>query len=154
MELKSLVRPSSVLADLKAKSKKQLLHDLADVAARESEIPQRVIFEALLQRERLGATGVGRGIAIPHCRLSDVEEMVVVFARLETAIPFDSVDGEPVDLVFLIVAPELAGADHLKALACISRAMRDAKLVKKLRAARDKSALLAILADASASTVV
>lgn len=152
MDLKSLVKPSTVVTGLKAKSKKQLLHDLAEVAARASKVPQRIIFEALLQRERLGSTGVGRGIAIPHCRITDAEELVVVFGRLETAVAFDAVDGEPVDLVFLIVAPEHAGADHLKALACISRAMRDAQMVKKLRAARDKSALFAILTKSAAST--
>ena len=147
MELKSLVKPSSVITGIKAKTKKQLLQDLAEVAGRISAVPQHIIFEALLQRERLGSTGVGRGIAIPHCRIAEANELVVIFARLETAIAFDAADSEPVDLV----APEHAGADHLKALACISRAMRDAHMVKKLRAARDKSAVFAILTESAAS---
>ncbi len=151
MELKSLVKPSSVITGIKAKTKKQLLQDLAEVAGRISAVPQHIIFEALLQRERLGSTGVGRGIAIPHCRIAEANELVVIFARLETAIAFDAADSEPVDLVFLLVAPEHAGADHLKALACISRAMRDAHMVKKLRAARDKSAVFAILTESAAS---
>ena len=152
MDMKSLVRPAAIHTGLKAKTKKALLMDLAEIAARDCKLPQHLFFEALLQRERLGSTGVGRGIAIPHCRLRELDTLHVIFARLDQPVPFEAADGEPVDLVFLLLAPEHSGADHLKALACLSRAMRDGGMVRKLRAARDKSALYAILTEPAASS--
>jgi nitrogen PTS system EIIA component len=137
--------PAGVLAGLNVDDKKQLLTELSDVAARASGQKSRDIFHALLQRERLGSTGIGRGIAIPHGRLAGVTKLVCVFARLDRAIAYDSLDGEAVDLVFLLLAPEQAGADHLKALARISRLMRDAGTVELLRATRDRATLYAIL---------
>jgi nitrogen PTS system EIIA component len=145
MTLSDLIAPDAVIPALKAKSKKLVLEDLSHRAAKLEKLSGRDLFEALLQRERLGSTGVGRGIAIPHCRLAGVKRIACVFARLDAAIPFDAMDGEPVDLVFLLLAPEDAGADHLKALACLSRLMRDPKLMTQLRAAKDQMSLYALL---------
>ena len=151
MTLADLIARDAVIPSLKAKSKKHVLEDLATRAARLEELPGRDVFEALLQRERLGSTGVGRGIAIPHCRLAAIGRIACIFARLEEPIPFDALDGEPVDLVFLLLAPENAGADHLKALARLSRLMREPKTIQQLRAAKDQASLYAILAQPLAS---
>ncbi len=129
--------------------KKSALQAMADTAGRITRLKSRDVYAALLQRERLGSTGIGRGIAIPHGRMLDIERMTCVFARLEKPVGFDSVDGEPVDLVFLLLAPENAGADHLKALARIARLMREPKAAEKLRASRDRAALYAILTQPS-----
>ncbi len=145
MMLTDLIAPDAIIPALKAKSKKLVLEDLAHRAAKLEKLQPRDLFEALLQRERLGSTGVGRGIAIPHCRLAGVTRLACVFARLEEPIPFDALDGQPVDLVFLLLAPEDAGADHLKALARLSRLMRDPQLMMQLRAAKDQTSLYALL---------
>jgi nitrogen PTS system EIIA component len=147
MDLKAVLSPLSVLPGLTVDDKKQLLAELSDVAARVSGQKSREIFHALLQRERLGSTGIGRGIAIPHGRLAGVNKLICVFARLDKAIAYDSIDGEPVDLVFLLLAPEEAGSDHLKALAKISRLMRDVRTTEMLRATRDRATLYAILTE-------
>ncbi len=151
MTLSDLIAPQAVIPVLKAKSKKLVLEDLAMRAAKLEKVPGRDLFEALLQRERLGSTGVGRGIAIPHCRLAGVSRLACVFARLEEPIPFDALDGQPVDLLFLLLAPEDAGADHLKALARLSRLMRDPHLMTQLRAAKDQMSLYALLTQPRAS---
>jgi nitrogen PTS system EIIA component len=151
MTLSDLIAPEAVIPMLKAKSKKLVLEDLALRAAKLEKLSGRDLFEALLQRERLGSTGIGRGIAIPHCRLSGVRRLACVFARLDEAIPFDAVDGQPVDLLFLLLAPEDAGADHLKALARLSRLMRDPRLTTQLRAAKDQMSLYALLTQPQAS---
>lgn len=147
MDLRDALQPSAVLVDLKAEDKKHLLAELAEAAGRRSGLRVRDIYAALIQRERLGSTGLGRGIAIPHGRMADLQSICAVFARLERPIPYDSPDGEPVDLVFLLLAPENAGADHLKALARISRMMRNPKTVEMLRANRDRATLYAILTE-------
>jgi nitrogen PTS system EIIA component len=152
MTLTDLITPDAVVPFLKSKTKKQVLEDLAARAAKLQGLPARDLYDALLQRERLGSTGVGRGIAIPHCRLAGVKKLLCLFARLETPVPFDSADGEPVDLVFLLLAPEDAGADHLKALARLSRLMRDSKSMMRLRAAKDQMSLYAILSQPVASS--
>lgn len=136
---------------LEAKTKKQALQDLAHKAAELTGTDARAIFDSLLQRERLGSTGIGRGIAIPHARLPGLKRICSVFARLQAAIEFDSLDGEPVDLIFLLLAPEHAGADHLKALARISRLLRETATIEKLRAAKDRAALYAVLTEPLAS---
>ena len=138
MDLGDLIKPEGVIASLKAKSKKQVLHDLAQKAAEISGLDERTIFETLLQRERLGSTGLGRGIAIPHGKPAGLERIVCLFAHLESPIDFDATDGEPVELVFLLLAPEQAGADHLKVLARISRLLRDPLTIAKLKASRDR----------------
>jgi PTS system nitrogen regulatory IIA component len=145
MELGDLITPEAVIPALHAKTKKQVLHDLAEKAAALTGVSARDIFETLLQRERLGSTAVGRGIAIPHGRLAALKRIVSVFARLEQPIDFDAVDGEPVDLIFLLLAPEHAGADHLKALAKISRLLREPQTIERLRASHDRAALFSAL---------
>jgi len=152
MLLSDFISPDSVVASLKAKTKKQLLQDLSARAARLTGLQERGIFDVLLQRERLGSTGLGHGIAIPHGKLAGLKRIVGIFARLAEPIDFDAVDGEKVDIVFLLLAPEGAGADHLKALARISRLLREGSAVEKLRASKDVSALYAMLTEDEASS--
>lgn len=151
MDLGDLITPEGVIASLKAKTKKAALQELATKAAEITGIDGNVIFEALLQRERLGSTGLGRGIAIPHVRLGGLRTIVSVFAKLEEPIDFDAADGEPVSLLFLLLAPEHAGADHLKALSRISRLLRDPLAIEKLKGSRDRPALYAVLTQPMAS---
>lgn len=147
MDLGDLIKPEGVLPSLKAKSKKHVLQELAAAAADLTGLPERDIFDTLLQRERLGSTGVGQGIAIPHGKLADLDGIIGLFASLDQPIDFEAVDGEPVDIVFLLLAPESAGADHLKALARISRFLRTPSAVEGLRAARTTDAVYAILTE-------
>jgi len=151
MNISDLLRPDAVFASLKVQGKKQLLQELSARAAQQTGLPERRIFETLTERERLGSTGVGQGIAIPHGRLAEVKEIVGVFARLEQPIDYDSVDKQPVDLVFMLLAPDAAGADHLKALARVSRLLRNQQTCEKLRAATKAEALYAILTEPAAS---
>ncbi|WP_349358941.1 PTS IIA-like nitrogen regulatory protein PtsN [Stappia sp.] len=151
MDLSDLISPKAIVPSLKANSKKQTLQELAAKAARVTGLPERDIFDTLLQRERLGSTGVGNGIAIPHGKLVALDRLVGLFARLERPIDFDALDDQPVDLVFVLLAPEGAGADHLKALARIARRMRDPGMVAKLRASDDADALYTLLTEQAAS---
>jgi len=151
MTLDSLIDKQSVLANLKAPNKKQLLQELSQSLAAQVAIDHRVIFETLLKREKLGSTGIGQGIAIPHGKLPSISRVYGMFARLAQPIDFDSVDGQPVDLVFVLLAPEDAGADHLKALAKISRLLRDPGVVAKLRGTDDAQGLYAILTEPAAN---
>jgi nitrogen PTS system EIIA component len=152
MEISDLLQPAAVIPQLKVQGKKQLLQELAARAAEVTLISDRKIFETLMERERLGTTGVGQGIAIPHGRLSDVKSIVGIFARLESPIDYEAVDNQPVDLVFALLAPEGAGADHLKALARVSRLLRNQQATEKLRAAKTAEALYALLTDTTGST--
>jgi len=145
MNISDLLAPDAVLPALKVQSKKQLLQELAARAHAVTRLPERRIFETLNEREKLGTTGVGSGIAIPHGRLVEVTAIAGVFARLEAPIAYDAVDSQPVDLVFMLLAPENAGADHLKALARVSRLLRNAAICEKLRAATTAEAIYAIL---------
>ncbi len=147
MQIADLLSPEGVVAALKVQSKKQLLQDLSVRAAAIVRLPERRIFETLTERERLGTTGVGQGIAIPHGRLADIDKIAGVFARLDPAIEYEAVDNQPVDLVFMLLAPEGAGADHLKALARVSRLLRNQTVCEKLRAAKSAEALYAILTE-------
>ncbi|MEX0589682.1 MAG: PTS IIA-like nitrogen regulatory protein PtsN [Xanthobacteraceae bacterium] len=151
MPLNDLLAAPAVLPALKVKNKKQALQELAARAAQSSGRGEREIFDTLLQRERLGSTGIGRGVAIPHGKLPKLDRLVGLFARLDKPVDFDALDGEPVDLIFLLLAPEGAGADHLKALARIARLLRDERMAEKLRAARDKDAIFALLTAPPAS---
>ncbi len=151
MDLGDLLKPEGVFSGLKVKTKKQALVELAQRAARVTGLEERLVFDTLLQRERLGSTGVGRGIAIPHARVPGLKRIAAIFAQLDEAIDFEAPDGEPVDLLFVLLAPEHAGADHLKALARISRLLRDASALEKLRQARDRKALFAVLTEPLAS---
>ena len=146
MTLTDLITRDAILPAMKVGSKKQALQELSERAARQCGVPAREIFEALIQRERLGSTGIGNGIAIPHGKLK-VERIFGVFARIEKPIDFESLDGEPVDLVLLLLAPEKAGADHLKALARAARLLRSQSTTAKLRATRDPAMLYSILAE-------
>ncbi len=152
MPLNDLLAPEAVIPALKVNSKKQAIQELAERAAALSGLPERDVFDTLLQRERLGSTGVGSGIAIPHGKLPSIDRLIGLFARLDRPIDFDALDGQPVDLVFLLLAPEAAGADHLKALARVARALRDPALAQKLRATRDADALHALLTQPTASS--
>lgn len=145
MALADLIAQNAVLPALKANSKKQLLQEMSAKAATLTGLPEREIFDVILQRERLGSTGVGNGIAIPHGKMPSLEKIVGVFARLETPVDFEALDDQPVDMVVLLLAPEGAGADHLKALSRIARIMRDAELVEKMRATDDAESLYAFL---------
>jgi len=147
MHLGDFISPEAVKASLKVRNKKQLLTELSTLASSAAGVPDREIFDILLQRERLGSTGLGNGVAIPHGKVAGLKRIVGVFAHLAEPIDFESADGEPVDIVFLLLAPEGAGADHLKALARISRLLRDEGAVAKLRASEDAAALYALLTD-------
>jgi nitrogen PTS system EIIA component len=145
MALTDLVVPQAVVPSLRVNSKKQALQELAARAAAICRRNEREVLEVLMQRERLGSTGIGSGIAIPHGKLAKLERLFGVFARLERPIDFEALDGQPVDLMFLLLAPEAAGADHLKALARIARLLRDTEIAQKLRESRDAEALYAVL---------
>jgi nitrogen PTS system EIIA component len=151
MLLTDLVAPNAIMPALKANNKKQALQEIAAKAAELCGQTERTILEVLQQREKLGSTGVGHGIAIPHGKLPKLEKLFGLFARLDRPIDFEALDGQPVDLVFLLLAPEAAGADHLKALARVARLLRDADVARKLRNSRDAEALYAVLAMPSAS---
>ena len=145
MALADLLQQDAIIPALKVNSKKQLLQELAARASKLLGLPERDIFDVILQRERLGSTGVGNGIAIPHGKMNNLTGITGVFARLENPIDFEALDDQPVDLVFLLLAPEGAGADHLKALSRIARVLRDQDLVNKLRATDSASAIYAFL---------
>lgn len=147
MELSDLLTPAGVVAHLRAASKKQALQEIARAAADITGIEERAIFDALLERERLGTTGVGLGIAIPHAKLPQLTRLYGLFARLDQPIDFDSIDEQPVDLMFVLLAPESAGADHLKALARVSRLLRNQGICEKLRGAQSAEAILALLCE-------
>jgi PTS system nitrogen regulatory IIA component len=151
MNISDLLSPAAIIPALKIQNKKQLLQELAARAASQTHLPEKRVLEILIERERLGTTGVGQGIAIPHGRMAGVTEIKGVFARLEGGIDYEAVDNQPVDLVFMLLAPENAGADHLKALARVSRLLREGQAAEKLRTARDASAIYAVLTEGAAS---
>ena len=132
-------------------NKKQVLQELAKRAATVTGLKDRFIFDALLQRERLGTTGVGHGIAIPHGKLEGIDKLFGLFARLEKPVDFDAIDEQPVDLLFLLLAPEIAGADHLKALARVSRLLRNRTICDKIRGSNDGDALYALITESNTS---
>jgi PTS system nitrogen regulatory IIA component len=140
-----LITPASIIANLRASNKKQALQELARKAAELTGQHERAIFDVLVERERLGTTGVGQGIAIPHGKLASLSRVYGIFARLERPIDFDAIDEQPVDLMFLLLAPEQAGADHLKALARVSRLLRDNAMCEKLRGSTSADAIYALL---------
>jgi PTS system nitrogen regulatory IIA component len=152
MTLTDLIAPNAILPALKVSTKKQALQELAVRAAELTGQSERAILEILLQREKLGSTGVGNGVAIPHGKLPKLGRLFGLFARLERAIDFEALDSQPVDLVFLLLAPEAAGADHLKALARVARLLRDPEIARKLRESRDSDAIFAVLSMPPASS--
>ena len=147
MEIADLITPGSVVAQLRASNKKQALQELAKRAAALTGAPERTIYGVLIERERLGTTGIGMGVAIPHGRLPGLARLCGVFARLDRPIPFEAIDDQPVDLIFLLLAPEAAGSDHLKALAQVSRLLRDRAVCEKLRGTDNADALYALLIE-------
>ena len=151
MELDDLIAPEGVVANLRVTSKKQALQELSKRAADLTSQQERAIFEVLIERERLGTTGVGNGIAIPHGKLAGLDRLHGIFARLQTPIEFDAIDEQPVDLIFLLMAPETAGADHLKALARVSRLLRDRVVCDKIRGSDNPEAIYALLTESAAS---
>lgn len=146
MPIIDLVAPQAIIPALKVNNKKQALQEIAAKAAESTGRSEREIFDVLMQREKLGSTAVGNGIAIPHGKLAKIDRIFGAFARLDRPIDFEALDGQPVDLIFVLLAPENAGADHLKALARIARMLRDTDLANKLRDARDPEAIYAVLA--------
>lgn len=160
MLIADIFGPGAILCDLKVQNKKQLLHELAEglsaqsagEAAGEAAVEARAIFDILLQREKLGSTGLGGGIAVPHGRLAGISRVQGLFARLASPVDFDSIDGEPVDIVFALVSPDHAGADHLTALARVSRLLRDQKTLAKLRGTNSAEGLYAIITEPPLST--
>jgi nitrogen PTS system EIIA component len=151
MPLTDLLTPQAVMPALKVNSKKQALQELAARAAALCGRSDREVLDVLAQRERLGSTGIGNGIAIPHGKLPKLERLFGVFARLDRPIDFEALDGQPVDLLFLLLAPEAAGADHLKALARVARLLRDPEVARKLRESRDAEAIYMVLTTAPAA---
>ncbi|MCW5695978.1 MAG: PTS IIA-like nitrogen regulatory protein PtsN [Bauldia sp.] len=147
MDLSDLIRPDSVVPAMKANSKKQAIQELAARGAQLTGLDERQIFDTLLQREKLGSTGVGGGVAIPHGKLAGIDRIHGVFARMARPIDFEALDDQAVDLVFLLLAPENAGADHLKALARIARILREPGVADRLRMASDANALYAVLTE-------
>ena len=152
MEIPELLSPEAVVSCLKSTSKKQVLHEMADRAAPVTGLPAGRIFETLIERERLGSTGMGQGIAIPHGHAAGIAKITGLFAQLATPIDFDAIDDQPVDLVFVLLAPEGADADYLKALARVSRLLRNQSVCDKLRAASTSAALYALLTEPTLET--
>lgn len=151
MQLNDFLDPQHVLTGLRPSSKKNLLQTLSQRIAALPDLDESEVFAGLVDREKLGSTGAGRGIAVPHCRIAGLTEIVGLFARLDTPVDFDSVDDLPVDLVFVLLAPEDTGANHLKALSLVSRLLRDNDLCAKLRAADTADAAAALLMKPSAA---
>lgn len=151
MQLGHILQQTAVKTISSCTSKKRLFHDLGELAETSYSLNPTAVIEALIEREGLGPTGVGQGIALPHARMANVDEVKGIFLRLEKPLNFDAVDRQPVDLVFALIAPENAGVDHLKALALVSRTLRDQSICAKLRANSDAATLHTILTEVQAS---
>jgi nitrogen PTS system EIIA component len=147
MELSRLLDPGAVRTFSQLTSKKRLFQELGEIAAQTTKLNAGMVVDGLQERESLGQTGVGSGIALPHARLEDIDRIFGVFVRLEKPLDYDSVDRQPVDLVFALFAPKDSGVEHLKALALVSRTMRDPGVCAKLRANADPLKLHAILTE-------
>jgi PTS system nitrogen regulatory IIA component len=150
MEFVDLLKPEAVKVLTSASSKKRLLHDIADLAQSAYGLDGAAAVDALLTREALGPTGVGHRVALPHARLPDITDVVGVFVMLDKPIDFSAVDRQPVDIAFALFAPEQAGVEHLKALALVSRTLRESSILSKLRANPDPTTLYAILTEEAA----
>ena len=151
MQLAEILSQGAVKVLSSCTSKKRLFHDLGAMAEQTYHMPSGDVVEALIEREGLGPTGVGHGIALPHARMPEADRVRGIFLRLEKPLNFDSVDRQPVDLVFALIAPQEAGVEHLRALALVSRTMRNADICAKLRANTDPATLYAILTEAQAT---
>ncbi len=151
MKIHDILQPASVRSVASISSKKRLFQELAELASTSHGLPQNTVFEALQERENLGPTGVGQGVALPHARLDTLDKVVAVFIRLDKPVDFDAADRQPVDLFFCLLAPKDAGVEHLKALALVSRTLRQQQICAKLRANDDPGTVFAILTDAENS---
>ena len=140
-----MLKPNAILHNLKTSSKKHALQKIADIVARDTNTDERIVMEQLHEREKLGSTGMGSGVAIPHARLQSIDQVYTVFVTLDHSIDFDAVDEKPVDIIVALLAPHDAGADHLQALASISRLLRDQKFCDKIRGAQDEDAIESLL---------
>ena len=148
--LSDLLAPNAVVSALSVPNKKSLFQQLAQLAGRQRKLDPKLVIERLVERERLGSTGFGGGVAIPHGKIDGLEQVVGIFARLATPIDFAAIDDMPVDLVFLLLSPPDAGVEHLKALARVSRKLRDRAFVAKLRGAGTPDALYALFVSGDA----
>lgn len=144
MKIVDILKPEFVFLDVDASSKKQAIEEIAQAAALHVQCEHQVIFDALIERERLGTTGIGKGIAIPHARLAGLNELFCAFMRTKP-VDFEAIDGKPVDLLFFLLVPEESGADHLKALARISKLLRNEDVCAELRAAKTKEDVMKII---------
>lgn len=151
MEITDLLVPRGILAQLRVSNKKAVLQEIARRAAAMTGVAERRIYDVLAERERHGSTGIGRGIAIPHGKFAELSGLIGLFARLERPIPFEAIDDRPVDLMFVLLAPAASGAEHLRALARVSRLLRDAAICQKLRGTDNADALYALLTDRTES---
>jgi nitrogen PTS system EIIA component len=151
MEIADLLIQRGVIPQLRVGNKKQALQEIARRAAPMTGVAERRIYDVLAERERLGSTGIGRGIAIPHGKLVELSRLYGLFARLERPIAFEAIDDQPIDLVFVLLAPAASGAEHLRALARVSRLLRDAAICQKLRGTDNADALYALLTDRTES---
>ncbi len=147
MLVSDLLSPQTIIPDLKATSKKQALQEISSYAASQLNLEDRAVLDALLERERLGSTGVGSGVAVPHAKMINLDKLYLLFARLSTPVAFDSPDGRPVDLMFLLLTPENAGGDHLTALAKVSRLLRDEKVCSLLRGSDSAEAIYSAILE-------
>jgi nitrogen PTS system EIIA component len=145
MPISEILALDGVMPSLRASTKKQLLEAIAEHAGPLASLPPRLVFDSLLQRERLGSTGIGSGIAIPHGKFEGLSHLIGLFARLEKPIDFEALDGQPVDLVFVLLAPEGAGADHLKGLARVARVLRNQAITSKIRNVREPQVIYDLL---------
>ncbi len=145
MKISEILSLNNVFAEVKANNKRQLLQELSEKAAKEVGVDERTVADSIWERENLGSTGYGNGTAFPHARIEGLNKVRAVFARLTTPIDFNAVDGKPVDLIFLLISPENSGADHLTALAALSRILKSEDICEKLRGARSREEIYAIL---------
>jgi PTS system nitrogen regulatory IIA component len=152
MDIADLLAEDGVVLRGGASSKRQALHLVAEAAAHALGLPEARLMEALLEREALGATGLGSGVAVPHARLPALKRVTAVFVRLDTPVAYGAVDDQPVDLLFALFAPPRDGAEHLRALAAISRALRSAEMRQRLRQARTPDAIRALFVKEAAPT--
>lgn len=151
MQISTIIRPAAVKVMANVSSKKRLFQELGEIVASAYGLDADAAFNALQEREALGPTGVGHGVALPHARMPGLEKVVGAFVRIEKPLDFDAVDRQPVDLVFALFAPDGSGVEHLKALALVSRTMRDAAICAKLRANDDPDTLHTILTESQAT---
>lgn len=147
MKIANIINQNSIYLNIKSGSKRQLLQELAEKASELSGLDERTIFDALLERENLGTTGFGGGTALPHARLENLDKIYGIFMRLSSPMNYEAIDGKPIDIVFMLMSPDSSGADHLTALAQISRLLKDENTCEKLRRAQNTDEIYALLND-------